>query len=159
MACRATGGIPFNITHLLSKLVAPTIYRSDGYRAAARASVKAPYLKSNGSTTDHSEQEQRARNTEIFGLEHSVIAHRHGHYGKNGDNRDQKPPPNRAPGCFATPLEFVSNRYWCCHLRESNDEVERREVAPRSNEAALSQSSNLSFTRRRRRLGIARTDC
>jgi hypothetical protein len=41
----------------------------------------------------------------------------------------------------------------------SNDEVERRGVASKSNEAALSQSSTPSVAHRRRGLAIARTDC
>ena len=41
----------------------------------------------------------------------------------------------------------------------SNDEVERRGVAPTSNEAHLSRSSTLSLAHRRRDPAIARTDC
>jgi hypothetical protein len=41
----------------------------------------------------------------------------------------------------------------------SNDEVERRGVAPAPNEAGLSQSSTPSLAHRRRNPAIARTDC
>src|SRR6266403_2012870 len=44
-------------------------------------------------------------------------------------------------------------------LLDSNDEVERRGVAPSTNEADLSESSISSLTRRRRSPAIARTVC
>jgi hypothetical protein len=43
--------------------------------------------------------------------------------------------------------------------KASNDEVERRGVAPAQNEGSLFQSSTPSLTHRKRGPAIARTDC
>jgi hypothetical protein len=74
-------------------------------------------------------------------------------------------PGNRlGPGYVANDLEIhvniVSEHAGPVNANKSpNDEVERRGVAPATNEGTLSQSSTPSVTQRRRDPAIARTDC